>query len=124
MPKTTRRTAAQRVAAKQDRARADLISRARRAIDRVKALAELDDLRDRTSYTGSTLRGPLGIGHTAVIICIPPATTELIHPGVEHVSWHLNPAAARAAAHTAAANAGNDHRARIAELEQLIKETP
>src|SRR5437868_4391110 len=107
-----RRDAGARVAAKQHRRDRILVGNASRAIDRVKAVAELEDLRDRTSYIGAVIPGTFGIGYIAVVICIAPATTDLVQTDVARIGWYRDARKANLAAHARATTEGGDHRAR------------
>lgn len=119
--RTPRRDAGTRVQAKQDRVTNALRARARTAISRVHALAELDELIAGVNYLPSAIPGPLGIGHRALLVQVAAGNGTA---QTRKLAWRPRALDAWELARQAAVDAGGDHRARVAELRAYIAGDP
>lgn len=116
-----RRTAGARVAAKSERRDRAVVDRARNAVNRIHALAELDELLAGVNYLPSAIPGPLGIGHHALLVRIADGNGAA---QTVKLAWRPRALDAWELARQAAVDAGGDHRARIAQLRTFIAGDP
>ena len=121
MARAARRDAGARVAAKTDRRDRVMLSRAKTAITRVHALAELDELVAGVNYLPSAIPGPLGIGHRALLVQVADGNGSA---QTLKLAWRPRALDAWELARQAALDAGGDHRARIARLRAYIAGDP